>query len=329
MFPILNAQKLKPLKGATSDILVIFFERSSLAVFRMHSRTLAMPHLLTFARAILFVLLISVMGTTLSAPQVALSARQIDEPLTLYLPVHTAEHPDLVEGLKQEYSAANLGELRIQTADYWNSYQWALRTGKPGLYFAAPHFFAWAIHKHNFAPLLRLSEPLKYVIASRTNSSEIFEVSDLNNRAVCSKRALNLDYLLLNTAFDNRLHSAEAVTVMSVAKAMTEPSHQCLGFSISDHHFVEQELREPGKFIRLQQGKTFSNFGFMLHPTGNAAYQKQLTEFLLSDTVQALLRPIFLQTSSKAILIEAKASDYPKHYLAKLKPYWRDSTTNK
>lgn len=258
-------------------------------------------------------------SAVLAAQQVAAASRE----LTLYLPITEQQHPELQQQLGHHFEQAGLGELRIVTADYWHDYQWALRKGKAGLYYAAPHFLAWSLHQHNFTPLLRIAEPLKYVIATRASNLNVFEISDLNKRTVCAQRALNLDYLLINSAFDNRLHSANVKPVWSVVEQMTDAASPCVAFSLSDHYFIEQELAQPGEFIRLQQGPSYNNYGFVLHPTLAPSYREPLIEFFSNPEIQTLLQPLLRQTATKAVLTEAKAADYPRAYLRPLLTYWR------
>jgi uncharacterized protein YeeX (DUF496 family) len=84
-----------------------------------------------------------------------------------------------------------------------------------------------------------LAEPLKYVIASRRNNSNIFEINDFNKKIVCAQRALNLDYLLVNAAFDNPMHSAKTKPVWSVVEDMQNSQKDCTAHSINDHLLVE------------------------------------------------------------------------------------------
>lgn len=266
--------------------------------------------------ALILTLTLSVL---MSSTQAKLSTA--DE-LRLYLPIQQQQFPGVIEQLTLLFSQAGLGKLKIQTADYWGNYQWAIRNGKPGLYYAAPHFLAWSLHQHNFKPLVRILEPLKYVIASRTNNANVFEINDLNKKTVCTQRALNLDYLLINSAFDNRLHSAKPLVVPSVEDAMTDRDSPCIAFSMSDHLFVEQERRNPGKFIRLQQSKLYNNYGFTLHPDLAPKYIHSLRLFLLSEPVQKLLQPLLRQTAAKTTLVNADLDDYPPTYLSALDNYW-------
>ena len=239
------------------------------------------------------------------------------------MPINSEQLPQIITQLEQELANAGFGNVEVVTADYWHTYQQSIRKGRPGIYFAAPHFLAWTLHQHNFQPLLKLAEPLKYVIASRRNNSNVFEVNDLNKKTVCTQRALNLDYLLVNAAFDNPMHSAKTWPVWSVLEEMKKVQNRCTAFSISDHHFVELELAAPDNFIRLQQGEIFPNFGFAIHPSLVEKYAKKLTEFLQRKSTYDLLRPMYRQTASKAYLVTASIEDYPIGYTEALATYWQ------
>jgi len=212
--------------------------------------------------------------------------------------------------------------VKVQTADYWHPYQQGLRRGRVGFYLAAPHFASWAIHKHRFVPMLRLSEPLKYVIAARRDDARIFEVNDLANRVVCSQKAVNLDFILTTTALDNTLWSAQSKSVNSVPDAMKYDNQNCHAFAVSEHIFREYNLESPEKFIRLQQGDEYTNYAFLAHPDISETLQKQLMALLQTTEMTRLLSPIVNQYSSKPKLIPATLDDYPQHFIKPLTIYW-------
>jgi hypothetical protein len=249
--------------------------------------------------------------------------------LPFYLPVSSEQFPAIAAQLEEQLAIAGLDNIEVITADYWHTYQQAIRNGRPGIYFAAPHFLAWSIHQHNFQPLLRIAEALTYVIASRRSNSNVFEINDLNQMTICTQRALNLDYLLVNTAFDNPMHSAKTRPVWSVINEMKTSQNRCAAFSISDHLFVEMELATPGKFIRLHQGEVLANFGFALHPSLIEKYASKIMELLQAEPVRSLLRPMYRQTANKANLVTASIEDYPIDYMAPLVTYWQRSPAGK
>jgi len=245
------------------------------------------------------------------------------EKLAFYLPLHSSQHPKLVSELEHALQISGLDNLKVRTADYWQGYQQGIRLGRKGVYFAAPHFAAWSINQHDFAPIVRLDEPLKYVIAIRRKNSQYFEINDLARQKVCSERALNLDYLLVNTGFDNPVLSANTVAVWSVMDEIVDQNTDCVAFAISDHAFNRLEKNKPREFIRLQQGPRFNNYTFVAHPNLNTALINKLRAFLLREDIQALMQPLFRPITTKAKLVNAYRRDYPLNYLTQLAPYWQ------
>lgn len=245
------------------------------------------------------------------------------ETLGFYLPFHSEQFPQLVSKLEAALRAAEVGDIEVRTADFWQGYQQGLRRGSKGIYYAAPHFAAWSVNQHDFEPILRLKESLKFVIAIKRANSEYFEVNDLSNQKVCAHRALNLDYLLVNTGFDNPVLSAQTVSVWSVLDELNNPDTDCVAFAISDHAFIERAKSKPQEFIRLQQGRRFKNYTFVAHSSLSTTRINKIKEFLLREDIQALMRPIYRLTSTKLKLVVAERKDYPLQYIKPLAPYWQ------
>jgi len=243
--------------------------------------------------------------------------------MSFYLPLHSEQQGELVEQLQLALNNTGLDRIKVRTANYWHGYQNGLRFGRKGLYFAAPHFAAWSINQHDFIPMLRIDDSLKFVIASKQADSQYFEINDLNQKKICAQRALNLDYLLVNTAFDNRLLSANIVSVWSVNNELHNDQTECVAFAINDHKFVELEQSHPGKFIRLQQGSQFNNYAFVAHPSFDVEQIDNIKQFLLRKDVQKILRPLYRLSATKTSLVTARKADYPREYLQPLAPYWQ------
>jgi len=242
--------------------------------------------------------------------------------IALYLPLHADQHKELLIELRTALDAARLTNIKIRTAENWLQYQQAIRGGERGLFFAAPHYAAWAINKMQFRPLLRLYDPIKYVIAVERSKGNFFEINDLANGQICTQQALNLDYLLVNNAFQNRLLSANEKPVWSVLDAMLNPQNNCDAYSISEHVFANIEQEHPNKFIRLQQSRHFNNYVFMAHPTLSSHIRKKISNFLLTEKTLELLTPLYERYAKQSKLVPANTEDYPPSYADILRQYW-------
>lgn len=258
-------------------------------------------------------------GLLLLAPhRIPLGAEQIP----LYLPYQSSQFPELSVRFDAALNAAGLGQFVTVTTDYWHPYQQGIRQGRPGVYLAAPHFVAWAHHRHRFIPFLRLSTPLQYVIATRHDDAQYFELRDLAEQNVCSTRAVNLDFLLVKDAFKDTLKPAANRIVNSVASAMQYDNQNCAAFVVSEQAFKAFNAEDPQRFIRLYQGPEYRNYAFVAHPDIPRESAIQLKNFLRSAQAMAILTPVLSQFATKPKLIPVKRRDYPKTYLETLKPYW-------
>lgn len=245
-------------------------------------------------------------------------------PIELHLPIESESLLKSTELIQQALNADGLNEIEVKAVEYWQNYQHALRKGQFGIYLAAPHYAAWAVAEHNFMPIVRLAEPLKYVIATYRASPTIFEINDLHNERVCARKPLNLDYLLINRVFDKPLLAAEIISVRSVREEMLAPHTPCSGFAISDHVFEEMTRRQPGKFIRLQQGEVYNNYVMLAHPQIPQDVIQKLRAALARRGLQRALEPLLSQFARRTNLVDAQRDDYPLKYRQPLLNYWPD-----
>ena len=252
-----------------------------------------------------------------------------NEHVSLYLPVHSSQY-NIHSMLENALQKSGLGHITIKYADHWQQYQQNIRHGRQGIYFAPPHFTAWLVEQHNFTPLLKVKDSLKYVITSRSSDSHIFEMSDLIDRKICTQNPLNLDFLLINSAFKKSIKTADAHYVASVADEMNAEQSPCSAFSISNHFYLEQNFQSqeqpqreaPVEYIRLAQSEQLNNYAVSIHPSLADKYSEKLISFFSSKEVQKSLSPLLKLTSSEAQLVNTNKLDYPSHYTDKLELYW-------
>jgi hypothetical protein len=159
-----------------------------------------------------------------------------------------------------------LNNISIETVDHGHNYQQGLRAGRIGIYFAPPHFAAWAIDHHGFRALVHLSEPLSYVIAVEQNRTNLFEVGFLASKRICARKPLNLDYLLINKGLENSLAPAQIKIVPRVSDQMDAEDTLCDAFSISKSVFDQFTKTQPERFIKLSQTDNYPNCGLIGHP---------------------------------------------------------------
>jgi len=242
--------------------------------------------------------------------------------IPFYLPLSSEQFPTISDDLENALHEAGLSQFKVTTTDYWHPYQQGLRRGRRGVYFAAPHFSAWAIDKYKFVPILRLRNKLQYVIVARRTDSHIFEVNDLAGKTVCTGQAPNLDFLLSRTALRKAVILARTKPVKSVPQAMRSDDQNCQAFSVSRHIFDAFIKTEPFRFIRLQQSDATLNYGFIVNRQTALDHGIKLRKFLRSARAKSVLKPMYDLYSDKTILVGAKTRDYSSNDYAPLLDYW-------
>ena len=185
------------------------------------------------------------------------------EKTPLYLPVNAQQFPNMISKLRSALQQAStqdklLEGIKLTTTDYWLPYQQGIRQGRPGIYFAAPHFSAWLINQHGFDPMLRLAGPIQYVIAARREDSHLFEINDLATKTVCTNATMDLSFLLVRDALKESLLPAKILQVEAVDREMKNNNRNCHAFALSEHLFLELAAQEPFRFIKLTHGMILS-----------------------------------------------------------------------
>ena len=242
------------------------------------------------------------------------------EGLSFYLSHSSQVNPDSLSILQSALNKANLSFIQVKNTDFWHPYSQGLRNGKSGIYFAAPHLSAWAVNKHKFVPILKLAGNLQYVLVSRRNDIDIFEIRDLARKRICTSKAPNLDFILASRALSSSLNSPIIVAKKSAAAAMIANDEDCDAFAVSEHTYIKFSRKEPYKFIRLQQGKKHQNYAFIGSPNIDGDTLNRLKKVLLSTEISTLLAPLYSHYSLKPRLVRAQNKDFiniPNEYLNK------------
>jgi hypothetical protein len=233
-----------------------------------------------------------------------------------------SQTPELIDSLQTELNKAGLKQITVKNTDFWHPYIQGLRQGRSGIYFAAPHFAAWAIDKHQFIPLLKLAGNLQYVLVSRRRDLDIFEVSDLVRKRICVSKAPNLDFILANSALSKSLNSPLIIAQQSVFNSMQNKHSQCDAFAVSEHLFRQHALKQPYDFIRLHQSFEYPNYAFISSPDIPEETHQAFKKLIQSKQIKTLLRPIYAEYSSKPILLSTKKKDYKELHNPYLEKIW-------
>ena len=245
-----------------------------------------------------------------------------DETINLYLPIPEEKFTKISDEFNSLLKDNGLSTVQLAFSNHWHSYQNGLKDGRKGIYFTAPHFASWAIHRKNFQPLLKLDSVLSYSIVTYRYKSEFFEINDLADKIICTKNPLSLDYLLINTAFENKPSSAKIGNVDSPIKHMLSSKSKCDAFVINEHLVEKIEFRYPNKYIRLFQGDSYNNYVFISHPEIEQDLNNRVVDLLGQNKTLSILSSLFRSYSNNPNLVEASSSDYPEHYHQILEKYW-------
>lgn len=249
-----------------------------------------------------------------------------EKAVQLNLPFSSSDYSELTTQLRNALDQAQLAEVELVTAEHWHTYQNKLRLGRKGLYIAPPHFSSWAVHKFDFVAHVRLASPLSYVIATKRSNQHIFEMNDLADRPVCSSRPVNMDYLLINRAFDNPVLSARIKTVASVDKEMRQSNHNCDGFALTNQQYKSISAESPTRYIRLQQSAKYHNLALISDAESTANEPETIAKIirlLNSEKGRQILDPWVSQYSSSKLWVASSALDYPSDYFDILTPFWQ------
>lgn len=276
-------------------------------------RTRTLGALRSIARSCLILFLL--IGNSISVAQTKVE---------LILPIASKGQTGFKQRLQSELENHNLASVTIDFADHWHDYQQGLRLGQPAIYFAAPHFSAWAIDRHGFHPILRIAEPLSYVVSANKAHTNIFELRDLINKQVCSMQPLGLDYLSLTEAFSNKYGSVDHYFIENVKAEMVATHSDCDAFVISNHQL--QSIAENGNnnYIRLYQSQNSNNYAFIAHPNVDKELVARLSLFLIQPSIRPLLLPLLQNYANDTTLIPALEQDYPDDYTSELSRYWSE-----
>ncbi len=245
-----------------------------------------------------------------------------DDTVILYIPFLSSSNPTLQTKLNDAFRKQGVTEVVVQNADFWHPYQQGLRQGRIGIYFAQPHFAAWAINKHNFIPLYKLHGTLKYVLASRRAKTSVFEVSDLNGKVVCREPGLNLGTAWLNRLLGRRQLNALTNEYPSIQQEMQNADSSCSAFVIDDFSYEQLNQKLSNEFIRLKQSVIFKHYAFVAHPEVDTKVIVKVKKALKSSAVSSLLNPYLAKLSKWQNLLPVQPNDYSQQDFMLLNTYW-------
>ncbi len=243
-------------------------------------------------------------------------------PINFFLPTTSTTTPELTDKLQSALATKGLDNVVVKNVDFWHPYQQGLREGRFGIYFAQPHFAAWAIAQHNFQPVYKLHGRLKYVLASRRSDDHLFEINDLEGRVICREPGLNLGTVWLNSLVGTYQLTVSNNEVKSIEQAMLNDVNGCNAFVIDDHAYDRVNNAQLGRYIRLKQSPVYKHNALVSHPAVPKETIKKLKAALKSREIKALLKPYLTRLSKWQNLLPVKHGDYSAEDYKLLDAYW-------
>lgn len=250
-----------------------------------------------------------------------------EENVRLFIPIVSSKSPDLDAKLTQALRAQGINKIIVENVDFWHPYQQGLKKGRKGIYFAQPHFAAWAINRHDFKPIYKLHGSLKYVLAARRSDTHIFEVSDLDGKTICREPGLNLGTVWLNRLLGALRLNARIKEQSSIALEMQKPTSNCTAFVIEDYAYERLNKASSNHYIRLEQSEIFKHYAFISHPSISKDLIQKIQKALKSNAIKSLLKPYFSDLSKWQNLLPIKADDYSNNDYRLLNAYWGNSNS--
>lgn len=250
--------------------------------------------------------------------------------VTLFLPVVSSVYPKLADKLEAALRKEQVEGIEVKNVDFWHPYQQGLRRGRVGVYFAQPHFAAWAINKHSFLPVYKLHGRLKYVLAAPRDNQSLFEVRDLAGKTLCREPGLNLGTVWLNDLLGKHRVTAQSAELPSVEKHMQNIRSNaiCDAFVIDDFAYDRINEKQRGRFIRLAQSPEYKHNAFVAHPDIAPQTIARLKQALKSKAVKKVINPYFEHLSKWQNLLPPKISDYHAADSKLLDAYWDEQFKN-
>jgi len=254
--------------------------------------------------------------------QSAIAQSGSSDPTILYLPAASSTYGKLANELEAALKAESVNHITVRNGDFWHPYQQGLREGRKAIYFAQPHFAAWAMTKHNFTPIYKLHGRLKYVLAAKRVDDTIFEVQDLSGKVICREAGLNLGTVWLNDVLSNNQITARSKELPSVEHVMAKQTLDCDAFVINDYAYDRINQQQRSRFIRLAQSPIYSHNAFIAHPEISPEQVSLIDKALKSKGVKRVLKPYFTSLSKWQNLLPVKEDDYGARDIELLTTYW-------
>ena len=242
--------------------------------------------------------------------------------INFYLPFNATLEPQLPGNLSTVLQAQGLTNINIQSADYWQLYLSSVQRGNVGLYWVAPHFAAWLIHKHQFVPLLKLEPPLEYSVVTRKDDFVIFSLADLKGKQICSQHAMNLDFLLASELFEEMANPPSRAVTWDVAARFAADDTRCDAFVVSNTVLQRVASTRPEHWIKLHTSPPFTNYSLVAHPSFTKKTIDSFSRAMNSQAMRDAMSPIWFDHADDGSMNSAQKTDYPIGLIAPLTQTW-------
>ena len=241
----------------------------------------------------------------------------------LHLPLQKEPHAAFFNTLEAQLSEHAETPITINGGDFWQLSLNAIRRGDKGLYWVAPHFASWLVHRHKFVPVAQLEGPLYYALVVRAERTDLFDLTDLAGSVVCTQHAMNMDSLFASRTLNPLPRSVQRAVTWSVGERLRTDDERCDALVISNTQWQEAQRQTPGQWIKLAQSQTTGNYSLVAHPELGEVDIAAIKTWVNDPANASLLNPLWHSISEDGAMKQEEQISIAEDALAPLLPYWQ------
>jgi ABC-type phosphate/phosphonate transport system substrate-binding protein len=252
------------------------------------------------------------------------SAKQVasEEEYTFSSPPRekTADGTDFYQPIAELLTKATGKQFIYRNPDNWLAYQAAMRKGAYDVIFDGPHFVSWRIQQMGHVPLLKLPQPLVWVVITK-QGSRFTSIKELAGRGVCVHASPNFGTLTLLSLFDNPARQPHMIEIKgwdNAYKGVADGKCEATILPLANYKKSDPE-QKVAKIIHQHQ--PYPNQAFTHGPRINSTMHDKILRALMSEEGKLATKGLREKFGKGEDLVPAKKEEYADVALV-LKTYW-------
>lgn len=231
-----------------------------------------------------------------------------------------AEDGEHYQAIADFLTLATGAKFSYRNPGNWLSYQNEMRKGDYDLVFDGPHFVGWRARQIGHAPLLKLPQPLVWVVVTRADSP-LKSIKELAGRRVCVHAPPNLGTLTLQSLFDNPARQPYLIEIKG-----WQAAYQGVAEGRCDATILPRDnLRKydpDGRVAKVvHQHQPYPNQAFTAGPRITPQLRARIVAALMSEHGRQITAPLRERFGQGADMVPASMDEYQEAALV-LKTYW-------